>query len=116
MNNTKAIINNTKLTELYRQNKIAPPAILSGLHLNLSVYFFPKSRYQNRWGGEKNPEVQFAGENETSYLSLKTTSLCFLKHCSLRKEEVRGGNMFIKIHWFHSVFLHKDNISGSDGV
>lgn len=107
MNNIKAIINYMKLTELCRQNKIAPAAIPFGLHLHLSVYFFLKSMYQNRWG--KKPNVQFAGENETPYLSLKTTSLCFLKHCAIFKKR-RKKNVHQNSYTFHSLFLHKYNL------
>lgn len=87
MNNIKAIMNNMKLTELCRQNKITRLAIPFGLHLDVSVHFFLKSMFQNRWG--EIPNVQFAGGNETPCLSLKTASLCFLKHCAIFKEKKR---------------------------
>lgn len=100
MNNTKPIINNMKLTELCRQNKIALTAVPFRLHPHLSVYFFPKKMYQNRrW---KKTNVQFAGENETPFLSLKTTSLYFLKHCAIsEKKKYVHENLYV----FYSFYI-----------
>lgn len=77
MNNIKAIINNMKLTELCRQNKIAPPAIPFGLHLRLSVYFFPEA--STRIYGEKTQMYSLLEKMKHHSYHLKLLLCAFLK-------------------------------------
>lgn len=94
VNNIKKILNNMKLTEFCRQNKM----ILPQFPLDCtSIYLFTSYlRACNKNRREKITHAQFSGRNETPYLTLKTTSLCLLRRTAIFKKKRK--KIFIKVH------------------